>query len=257
MLTTIRHPAVTASALPPLLIVHGLYGSARNWNVIAKRMSETRDVLAVDMRNHGESPWFPTHSYPDMAADLAEVIRAHGGLADVMGHSMGGKASMMLALTEPALLRRLVVADIAPVAYDHDQTQYITAMRAMDLTHLSTRAEADRRLAATVPEAPLRAFFLQSLDLKAEGGPRWRLNLDVLQAEMPKIVGWPDPQGQFDGQVLFLAGAESTYIRPEYRTVIRPLFPHARFAKLPGAGHWLHADKPREFEQTLRVFLDA
>ncbi|SEN61822.1 Pimeloyl-ACP methyl ester carboxylesterase [Gemmobacter aquatilis] len=257
MLTTIRHPALTASALPPLLIVHGLYGSARNWNVIAKRMSEQRDVLAVDMRNHGESPWFPTHSYPDMAADLAEVIRAHGGLADVMGHSMGGKASMMLALTEPALLRRLVVADIAPVAYDHDQTQYITAMRAMDLTHLSTRAEADRRLAATVPEAPLRAFFLQSLDLKAEGGPRWRLNLDVLQAEMPKIVGWPAPQGQFNGPTLFLAGSESTYIRPEYRARIRPLFPNARFAKLPGAGHWLHADKPREFEQTLRIFLDT
>jgi pimeloyl-ACP methyl ester carboxylesterase len=257
MLTTIRHPALTASALPPLLIVHGLYGSARNWNVIAKRMSEQRDVLAVDMRNHGESPWFPTHSYPDMAADLAEVIRAHGGLADVMGHSMGGKASMMLALTEPSLLRRLVVADIAPVAYDHDQTQYITAMRAMDLTHLSTRAEADRRLAATVSEAPLRAFFLQSLDLKAEGGPRWRLNLDVLQAEMPKIVGWPDPQGQFDGPVLFLAGADSHYIRPDHRALIRPLFPNARFAKLPGAGHWLHADKPREFEQTLRIFLNA
>ena len=257
MLTTIRHPAVTASALPPLLIVHGLYGSARNWNVIAKRMSEQRDVLAVDMRNHGESQWFPTHSYPDMAADLAEVIRAHGGLADVMGHSMGGKASMMLALTEPALLRRLVVADIAPVAYDHDQTQYITAMRAMDLTHLSTRAEADRRLAATVPEAPLRAFFLQSLDFKAEGGPRWRLNFDVLTAEMPKIVGWPGTGGQFAGPTLFLAGADSPYIKPDYRDTIRTLFPAARFAKLIGAGHWLHADKPREFEETVRAFLDA
>jgi len=262
MLTTIHHPAATPSDLPPILIVHGLYGSARNWGVIAKRLSDQRTVLAVDMRNHGASPRFATHSYPDLAADLAEVIAAHGGQADVMGHSMGGKASMMLALTHPAMVRRLVVADIAPVPYDHDQTQYIRAMRGLDLTGLTTRAEADRRLAQTVPEAPLRAFFLQSLDLKAEGGPRWRLNLDVLEAEMPKIVGWPGPDqgfagGCFTGPTLFLTGAESHYVRAEYRPAIRALFPAARFAKLPGAGHWLHADKPREFEQVLAAFFNA
>lgn len=257
MLNLVHFPAATPSDLPPLLIVHGLYGSARNWGVIAKRMSDQRNVIAVDQRNHGESPWYPSHSYADMAGDLAAVIRAHGGPMDVMGHSMGGKASMMLALQEPALVRRLVVADIAPVAYAHDQTQYITAMQAMDLNGITTRAEADRRLAATVPEASLRAFFLQSLDIKAEGGPRWRLNLDVLGAEMPKIVGWPDPQGVFDGPVLFLTGADSHYVRPEHRALIRPLFPKARFAKLPGAGHWLHADKPREFEQTLRIYFDS
>lgn len=255
MLNILRHPAIEPSDLPPLLIAHGLYGSARNWNVIAKRLSANRDVLAVDMRNHGESPWFPTHGYPDLAGDLAEVIRAHGGRADVVGHSMGGKAAMTLALAQPGLLRRLVVADIAPVAYKHDQTQYIAAMRAMDLTHLTTRAEADRRLAETVPEAPLRAFFLQSLDMKADGGPRWRLNFDVLAAEMTKIVGWHDPAGQFDGPTLFLTGSESPYVRPENRPVIRALFPNAHFAKLAGAGHWLHADRPREFEETLRVFL--
>lgn len=266
MLNTVRHPAATPSDLPPILIVHGLYGSARNWGVIAKRLSARRDVLAVDMRNHGDSPRFATHSYPDLAADLAEVILAHGGQADVMGHSMGGKAAMVLALTHPDLVRRLVVADIAPVAYAHDQTQYIRAMRGLDLAGLSTRAEADRRLAETVPEAPLRAFFLQSLDLKAEGGPRWRLNLDVLEAEMPKIVGWPgagqgaEPGfagGCFTGPTLFLTGANSHYVRPEYRPAIRALFPAAQFARLPGAGHWLHADKPREFEQTLAVFFDA
>lgn len=257
MLNTVHHPATTPSDLPPLLIAHGLYGSARNWNVIAKRLSDTRNVLTVDMRNHGESPWMPSHTYPELAADLAEVIAAAGGQADVVGHSMGGKASMMLALAHPEAVRRLVVADIAPVAYAHDQTQYITAMKAMDLTDLTTRAEADRRLAAFVPEAPLRAFFLQSLDLKAEGGPRWRLNLDVLAADMARIVGWPAPTGQFDGPVLFLTGSESPYVKPEHRALIRPLFPNALFAKLAGAGHWLHADKPREFEDTLRVFLNS
>lgn len=259
MLAMLRHPASTPAspALPPLVIAHGLYGSARNWNVIARRLADRRDVVAVDMRNHGESPRFETQSYADMAGDLAEVIRTLGGRADLLGHSMGGKASMQLALTEGALIRRLVVADIAPVAYSHDQSHHARAMMAMDLAGLSERREADRRLAeAGVEDAALRPFFLQSLDLKATP-PRWRLNLATLAREMPGIVGWPETQGQFEGPTLFLTGAESHYVRPEHREKIRGLFPHARFAKLPGAGHWLHADKPREFEETIRVFLDA
>jgi len=256
MLTTILHRSQTTPDRPPLLIAHGLFGSGRNWGVIARRLADRRDVIAVDMRNHGTSPRMPTQSYPDMAADLAEVIRALGGPVDLVGHSMGGKAAMQLALTEGQVLRRLVVADIAPVAYSHDQSPHITAMRALDLTDLHTRGEADRRLSATIADPGLRAFFLQSLDLKAQP-PEWRLNLDVLQAEMPKIVGWPGTVGHFDGPTLFLAGADSHYIKPDHRETIRTLFPAARFAKLIGAGHWLHADKPREFEETLRAFLDA
>ena len=254
MLNLIRHPAETPSDRPPLLIVHGLFGSARNWGVIARRLADTRDVLAVDMRNHGDSPRLAVHGYPELAADLAEVIAANGGLADVLGHSMGGKAAMLLALTQGTLVNRMIVADIAPIAYSHDQTQHITALRGLDLGQLTSRGEADRRLSQTIPDPALRAFFLQSLDLRAQP-PRWRLNLDVLAAEMPKIVGWPDPVGRFDGPVLFLSGATSSYVRPEYRSAIRHLFPAARFAKIPGAGHWLHAEKPREFEQTVRVFL--
>lgn len=254
MLNIIHHPAETAGQTPPLLIVHGLFGSARNWGVIARRMAADRDVYAVDMRNHGESPQQAHHGYPEMAADLAEVIRSFGGRFDVMGHSMGGKAAMVLALSTPELVDRLIVADIAPVAYSHDNTHHIAAMRALDLTGLTARSEADKRLASSVDEASLRAFFLQSLDLKSDP-PRWRLNLDVLEAEMPKIVGWPEVSGQFDGPTLFLTGSESAYVLPEYRPAIKALFPNARFAKIPGTGHWLHAEKPREFEQTLRVFL--
>ncbi|QYK41250.1 MAG: alpha/beta fold hydrolase [Paracoccaceae bacterium] len=255
MLTTHRFGPDPAPASPPILIVHGLFGSARNWGAIARRLGQDRSVITVDQRNHGESPWLPTQGYPEMAADLAEVIAAQGGPVDVVGHSMGGKAAMMLALTRPDLVRRMVVADIAPVAYTHDQTRHIDAMRSLDLGGLSSRAEADRRLALTTPDAALRAFFLQSLDLKSDP-PRWRLNLDVLAAEMPRIVGWPDAvDGRFDGPVLFLSGAESSYVRPDDRPAIRALFPAARFARIPGAGHWLHADKPREFEETLRVFL--
>ena len=257
MLNLIHHPAAATVDQPPLVIAHGLFGSGRNWGVIARRLADRRDVWAVDMRNHGDSFRAASHRYADLAADLAQVIRHIGVPADLLGHSMGGKAAMQLALTDPDTIRRLIVADIAPVAYAHDQTRHIDAMRAMDLTHLSTRAEADRRLAAHVEDPALRAFFLQSLDLKAEGGPRWRLNLDVLEAEMPHIVGWPGTTGTFPRPALFLTGAQSHYVKPEHRDTIRALFPAARFARIPDAGHWLHAEKPREFEETVRVFLNA
>lgn len=241
---------------PPLVIVHGLFGSARNWGAVARRLSAGRRVIVPDLRNHGESPHLPEHAYADLAADLAELIDGQGGRADVLGHSMGGKAAMMLALTWPDRVRRLIVADIAPAAYTHDQRQHIAAMRALPLDGLATRAEADRRLALTTADPGLRAFLLQSLDLKAQGGPRWRLNLDTLDAAMPAILGWPAPAGRFDGPTLFLSGADSTYVRPEHRDAILAQFPAARFARIPDAGHWVHADRPREFEAAVEVFLD-
>ena len=256
MLATILHPATMAKTAPPLIIAHGLYGSGRNWGVIARRLADCRDVIAVDMRNHGASPRSDSQSYPDMAADLAEVINSVGGQADLLGHSMGGKAAMQLALTNGSLTRKLVVADIAPIAYDHDQTRHVRAMQGLELTGLASRQEADARLSDAVPDVGLRAFFLQSLDLRSDP-PQWRLNLDVLAAEMPKIVGWPGTTGQFLGPALFVTGALSDYVRAEYRDTILHLFPKARFAKLAGASHWLHADRPREFEETVRVFLDA
>lgn len=245
----------TATDVPPLLIVHGLYGSGRNWGVIAKRLSDQRRVVTVDMRNHGDSPRAPSHSYPEMARDLAEVIRHIGGPMDVCGHSMGGKAAMMLALQDPDLVRRLIVADIAPVAYDHSQLEYITAMRSVDLANLTRRSDAAEQLAAAGIEPALQGFFTQSLDLATKS---WKLNLDVLEAEMPLIVGWPeDVSGTFDGPTLFLSGGASHYVQSEHRPIIKELFPNAYFAKIPQAGHWLHAEKPRAFEESLRVFLKS
>ena len=238
----------TPTARPPLLIAHGLFGSARNWGVIAKRLSEGRQVTAVDMRNHGTSPWFESQTYPEMAADLAAVMT---GPSDILGHSMGGKAAMMLALTRPELVRKLVVADIAPVAYLHTHLDKIKAMRRVDLGRVESRAEAAEMMGLDDPA--LAAFFLQSLDL---AGKKWRLNLDALAANMPDIVGFPEVTGMFQGPVLFLAGALSDYVLPEHRDRIRALFPHARFAKIPDAGHWLHAEKPREFVAAVEVFLE-
>jgi len=253
MLNVILHGRATER--PPLLIVHGLFGPARNWGALAKRLSDDRLVIVPDMRNHGSSPHLDGHSYAELAADLAGVIRAHAeGAVDVVGHSMGGKAAMQLALTQGALVRRMVVADIAPVAYGHSQNHLIDAMEALDLSAIASRGDADRALAAAVPDDGTRAFLLQSLDLKANP-PVWRLNLPVLRREMGSITGWPGTTGRFDGPVLFLSGALSSYMQPEYRDPIRALFPAAKFAKIPGAGHWLHAEKPREFEASVRVFL--
>lgn len=247
--------ATPTDEAPTLIIVHGLYGSGRNWGVIAKRLSDTRRVITVDMRNHGQSARAPSHSYPDMAGDLAEVIAEIGSPVDVCGHSMGGKAAMVLALQNPALLRRLIVADIAPVAYGHTQQKFIDAMRTVDLNTLKKRSDAEEQLADAGVERALQSFFTQSLDVPNQ---RWRLNLDVLEAEMPKIIGWPgNVTGPFEGPTLFLSGGASDYVLPAHRDYIKSLFPVARFAKLPGAGHWLHAEKPREFEAALRVFLDA
>jgi len=234
--------------LPTLFIVHGLFGSARNWNVIAKRLSDSRQVVTVDQRNHGESPWFDSHSYADMASDLAEVITHIGGPVDLIGHSMGGKAAMVLAGTQPALVNRLLVADIAPVAYAHSQMSVLEAARATDL---NVKSRSDLNI--PVEDAGVAAFLAQSVDIKEK---RWKLNLDVLAKDMDAILGFPPLDQPFDGPTLFLSGGASDYVLPSHRAAVKALFPAAKFAKIPQAGHWLHAEKPREFEAAVRYFMD-
>ena len=249
MLHMISHGSDTGT---PLLIAHGLFGSGRNWGVIAKRLSDTRRVIALDLRNHGASPWQDDHSYPALAEDLFEVIDSIGGPVDLLGHSMGGKAAMVAALSG-ANIRRLIVADIAPVTYDHTQQHLIEAMQALSLDQLSSRAKAEQALSGQIEDPTVRSFLLQSLNLQDH---TWRLNLQALRASMADIIGFPEVSGQFVTQTLFLTGAKSDYLRPEHRPLIKSLFPKARFAKIPNAGHWLHAERPREFEAVVRVFLD-
>ena len=229
------------SDLPPVILAHGLLGNARNLGGLARRL-EGRRIVQVDMRNHGDSPWSDDHGYAALAADLAAVIADEGGTADVIGHSMGGKAAMMLALTHPEALRRLVVLDIAPIAYGHSQTPLIERLQALDLTSLTRRSEADARLAQTVDDAGTRAFVLQSLDLKAR---RWQMNLAALKAAMDDLTGWPEGLSpRFHGPVLAVAGARSDYVAPEGEAALRALFPQARVERIDGAGHWVHAEAP-------------
>ena len=236
---------------PPVMIVHGLYGSGRNWGVIAKRLSDQFFVITVDLRNHGDSPWLDTHNYHVMADDLVEVINSLNIKPNIIGHSMGGKAAMVLALKLPNLVRNLIIADIAPVKYEHDQSQFIEAMQKVDLSKVEKRSDATLALSKFVEDKSLQNFFTQSLDIKAK---RWKLNLKVLRSEMSEILSFPKIESEFSGHSLFLKGEKSDYIKSEHRKLIKSLFTKARFATFKEAGHWLHAEKPREFESAARLF---
>lgn len=246
----------TASDVPPVLLAHGVFGNARNLGGLARRL-EGRRVLQVDMRNHGESFWSDDHDYPALAADLAEVVATEGGCADVVGHSMGGKAAMVLALTRPGMVRRLVVLDIAPIAYGHTQTGLIDRMEAMD-RNVTRRSEADAALAAAgVKGADVRGFLLQSLDL-TQRPARWRMNLSVLRAAMATLTGWPADAvtpGAFTGPVLALAGAQSDYVDAAGAAALRHWFPQVDLRVLEGTGHWLHAERPEAVGDAVAAFL--
>ncbi|MEL6765775.1 MAG: alpha/beta fold hydrolase [Pseudomonadota bacterium] len=244
----------------PLVIAHGLFGQARNFGALSKRFAEARRVIAVDMRNHGDAPHDARMDYEAMAADLAAVIRAEaGGRAVLLGHSMGGKAAMALALSEPDLLEALIVADIAPVPYDHQEHGgIIAAMAAVDLSGVARRSEADPLLAPGIPDPGIRGFILQNLTV--EGGvARWKPNLPALAENMPAILGFPEdlPETAFEGPTLFLHGGRSDYVIDAYRPRIRALFSDAEFETIEAAGHWLHAEQPAAFEGAVTRFLST
>lgn len=229
----------------PVLLLHGLFGAARNWGGIQKRLAQRHRVIAPDLRNHGESPHAPG-GYAEMAADICELIAARGLRAPaVLGHSMGGKVAMALALRHGGMVGRLIVADIAPVKYPPAMRTYLAAMRAIPLKEGLTRKEADAALEPTIPEPGIRAFLLQSLDFSASP-PAWKLGLAELGESMPAIEDFTET-GRYEGPTLVLAGAQSRYIRPDNHELFRRLFPQARFAVVEKAGHWLHADNPHGF----------
>jgi pimeloyl-ACP methyl ester carboxylesterase len=239
----------------PVLLVHGLYGQGRNLGAQARRLAENRRVITVDLRNHGDSPHDADASYAALAGDLAEMIEGLGGRVDLVGHSMGGKAAMVLALTHPDMVRRLAIMDISPVAYDHDQTRFVDAMQGLDLTQVTRRSQANAMLADIVRDNGTRAFLLQNLDLKSDPHG-WRLNLDALRQYMPQIVGWPDglPTASFGGKTLALRGALSDYVTETGENALREYFPQARIVTLKNTGHWLHAEQPEAVAETLVAF---
>jgi pimeloyl-ACP methyl ester carboxylesterase len=243
----------------PLVVLHGLFGSAGNWTTVARRLGASRRVYALDLRNHGESPWHDGMAYEAMAADVLAFLDARGlGRAAVIGHSMGGKVAMALALAHPARVGALIVVDVAPVDYPPALAPFVAAMRALDPAAAPRRAEADARLAPAVPDPAIRAFLLQNL-VKRDGRLAWRINLAAVEAEMDRISSFPDGllERRYPGPTLFLGGGRSDYIRAEHDARIRRLFPAARIEHVPGAGHWVHAEAPDAFVREVEGFLDG
>jgi pimeloyl-ACP methyl ester carboxylesterase len=244
---------------PPLAILHGLFGSGRNWRSIAQQLAARHRVLAFDLRNHGASPWTGGMAYDEMVEDLRASLRSRGiDRTAVLGHSMGGKVAMMSALLHPEEVGGLIVVDIAPVPNTSTLIAYVRAMRAVDLRGVKRRSEVDSQLAGAIPNAAERAFLLQNLRI-GEDGTDWRLNLDAIQRGFPEISGFPElpASATYGGPTLFVAGTRSDYIRPEHEPAIRRLFPHARIVGIEGAGHWVHAERPQAFLQVIEPFLSG
>ena len=242
----------------PLVILHGLLGSARNWTALAKQLGESARVFALDLRNHGRSPWAEAMSFNAMAGDVAAFIERHElRPATVIGHSLGGKVAMRLALSRPSLVDRLVVVDVAPVAYRHSFAGYVEALRRIDLSALRRRSEADLALEEAIPEPGIRSFLLQNL-VQSDTGFSWRINLAALADNMNELMGFPvDPAAAYRGPTLFLAGGRSDYIGPEHEALIGRLFPQARHAVVEDAGHWVQAESPAEFLAQLQAFANS
>jgi pimeloyl-ACP methyl ester carboxylesterase len=242
----------------PLVILHGLLGSARNWSAIGKQLGQSYRVFALDLRNHGRSPWAASMAFEAMADDVAAFIERQAlGPATVIGHSLGGKVAMRLAMLRPELVLRLIVVDVAPVAYDHSFAHYIEALRRVDLSRLQRRADADDALQPAIAAPGIRSFLLQNL-VPSGAGFSWRANLAALEGNMDGLMGFVAGPGEtYKGPTLFLAGGRSDYVRPEHRPLIAELFPAASHAVIADAGHWVHAERPAEFLAELRHFLAA
>jgi pimeloyl-ACP methyl ester carboxylesterase len=247
---------------PPLVILHGLFGSGRNWRTVAEIFAASRRVLTPDLPGHGSHPAALPADIPGLAAGVAALLdREAIPRADLLGHSLGGKTAAWLALAHPQRVRRLLVVDIAPVPYPGHQPGFLRlldALQALPLEQVHSHAEADARLTAAIPEKGLRQFLLQNL-LRRDGRYAWRIDLARFRAALPGMVGFPATDGvpPFADPALFLGGARSDYLLPEHAPLIRRLFPRAEIRHLADAGHWPHVEQQEAFLHAVTEFLSA
>lgn len=248
---------VEYGAGPPVIILHGLFGASANWTMVARRLAEHFHVFALDLRNHGASPWAPRMDYAAMAEDVAGFIAAQGlDRAALIGHSMGGKIAMTLALSSPELVERLVVVDIAPTPRPPTHMAFVEAMLALDLHGMTRRTAADAALQPSIPNDAERLFLLQNL-VAGPDGLRWRLNLATIRDEMAQLSGFPafDEAAAYRGPTLVIRGANSDYVEDRDLPEFARLFPAYQLVTIAGAGHWVHAERPTEFLAAVTPFL--
>jgi pimeloyl-ACP methyl ester carboxylesterase len=256
---------------PPLIIVHGLYGSGDNWVTIALELAEKFEVYVVDQRNHGQSPHSETHDYPAMREDLREFMDDQGiERAVFIGHSMGGKTIMSFAVAWPECVASLISVDIAPKTYSNlalasrkapNHSGMIESLLTLDVQNAESREELDLALRSRIGSDRIRGFLLKNVRRDSAGKFSWRINLEALNNNMDKIFVGIDasdiPIGGITGfPVLFISGAESDYIQTKDQLLIRSIFPVAEVVTIPGAGHWVHAEQPALLVKTIKYFLE-
>jgi len=246
------HPQGSA---PAVILLHGLFGSLSNLAGVAKALSDNFCVYQLDLRNHGASPHDDNMSYPDMANDIIKFMDDHDiQRAHILGHSMGGKVAMQVALNHPERLLKLIVVDIAPVTYAQHHNPALDGLLALSQTKLESRKQADEILSQYVSEQPVRSFLLKNLYREESGLYNLRLNLPAIlkhyQSVSETLIGKP-----FSGPTLFLKGSESAYIQQKHKETILDLFPNAKIKIISGVGHWLHSEKPETFNRLVVQFL--
>lgn len=237
----------------PLIILHGLFGSSDNWLTQAKVLAGDFHVYMPDQRNHGQSPHSDEFNYNLLADDLHEFIVTNA-ISDpvILGHSMGGKAAMLFAVSHPELLSKLIVADMAPKAYPVRHAKILQGLKQIPVSEIQSRNEADEKLAPFVPEPDVRQFLLKNLQRRSEGGFSWKMNLASLDKNIERMGDRVDSTGKFDKPTLFIRGRRSDYVLDEDIDDIKKLFPKISLVTLD-TGHWIQAEKPKEFvEETIK-----
>lgn len=241
---------------PPLLILHGVFGSGDNWLTVTRQIAEHFTVYLIDQRNHGRSFHSEEFSYPVLCQDVVDFADEHNlAQFDLIGHSMGGKVAMNLAVLHPERIRKMVVVDIAPRFYSPHHQQIIAGFDAVQLDRVQSRSDAEQQMAAFIDEPDVRQFLLKNLYRTDDGSYGWRINLPILRKAVMEI-GQALPEGPaVPIPTLFLKGGNSRYISEKDETEIHQRFPQSEIITIEGAGHWLQAEKPAEFLQSVLPFL--
>lgn len=244
----------------PLIILHGLFGQSDNWNTLAKRYAENGlHVFTIDQRNHGLSPHSEEWNYTVMADDLKEFIDDHNLRSPILlGHSMGGKTVMFFALKYPDLAKKIIVADIAPRAYEAHHDAVLKALHSVNFNEIKTRKEAEAKLGEFIPDFGTKQFLLKNIYWKdnANNIMDWRFNLDVISKNYNNI-GVEVPSGKTNVTTLFIRGERSNYITDNDLADIEARFPNYKLVTVTGSGHWIHAEKPNEFFEETLAFIKA
>ncbi len=244
----------------PLIILHGLFGLSDNWATHGRSLGEFFHVMIPDLRNHGQSPHSDVFDYPSMKEDILEFIEEKGsGEVNLLGHSLGGKVAMMLALENPQIVKKLIVADISPGSYppNLEHLQLLNAMLSTDLSIATSRSDIELQLATKIKSQRLRQFLLKNIYRAERGRFEWRLNLPAISANLPLVMEGIETAGIYPGPALFIRGGKSDYIKENEFEKIRDRFPNAILKTIENAGHWLHADAPAEFLEIVLAFLNV